>query len=1482
MRKFTIIFFFILFLFVVPFSTSAQTEVIYPSLPGVLTPQEIANEAQTEAEVLPLFMAYLFRLILLVSLLVVIGVVLYAGILYLLSTGNPIRSKIAREWILSAIQGALVIFTSYALLFALDSQLVLFGQRNLEKGERFERVDLDWEIRNSYFQIPFGLLIEDAILNENAKNKLYDVLDATNEAEVVAEAIYQGSKQLLAIIESCPIGMPCGGGGSASNPGKIPFSGVTPSNRQTGASIPPLPTKAQNLAANNQSTENPITSTSSLPNKTTASEKENDVGGIGDPSVVFPSNVVQRGDNYSITAGDAFIVSDDDSRMSSEELLNVFTLSDYDERQSEINEIKESIKILAQDSWMRSLLEEQKKLLSQKEKQFRDDRIGYILNQRDIIKEPGNIPFGGAVQEKVNAANYLLLKEGYFADLYNNPEITFEEKNNVIKEVLNIVDKLGLGSEDPRNYGFNESVTVYDIVNVQRWWYPTLKDGLGNIIKDENGNTVYSKEASYALARDIHIARGIWGTPENITEDNGTFIQKAFTELGYVSLPILDDTHVNSNQGWRNYTSDIHQGTDFSVTDFVTKIIAVADQYIAETHIGGGEGVTVVSQIPINKNTYIEVLSSHLSGTEVAPGMTVSAGTVIGKGGNTGHSTGPHLHWEARLVTIDNNGEEIDSMVIRNDALFSPKSINSVGGSVTNQYTPFVERLELESILFPAPPANQDEIPSPSDNYNYNFITNFLFSSSNIIENELISPFSLYFSSLSSSMSVMADEKSTLMQKIVGFVNQERWATESVFQSQNQKMDLPGTSLPGLGAWSNRFTKPQTGEPSSPPINNSIMFSKEALEELLQEALPEEALPQEEETPPAALCCPPCPNIAPLVQAKIAEIESYFPIFLEKLEALLQTKEPIKEDLFQLYKAVMIKSLGAKHLIGYNSLLLARRHYEKEEIVIRTDEERTEIGRYYWDWSQWLYNTLYRIETGGKIVEENDPVTFYLQNPLAKKIVEDATSLALAAKEEGIQDAGNLIGVPRKMPPPPPDFGTKFYPPTNPEKTRITSFFGWRYDPFTRARVMHYGVDFAGPRYSPIYAAEKGEVVFAGWMGTQTTGYGVLIAIYHKASEINELAQDAVTYYAHLEPNSLMVKRGDIVSRGQHIAGMGTTGRSTGYHLHYETRLDVSYPYVLHTGTQVSPEGFIDLDYYSSNENYFLSYKENLLEKIFQSMCIKDVSAQTDFEVFYNYLIENDIKLEDLTEEQRLEILSFLGISDELTPLLLNDVLKLPSDFLTCGMEIPVGETFELTWDHLVELLDTIDYYVSEGERLIEQQKLMNELSRPCSCPCAGDCCDCIPPFCGGCVLTCNLGAIRAAHNDVAKTRQKLREIAAHIELLTDGHFNTPTEEICDDLNEDIRNDEERILCAGGGSKLITKHELITRKLNYSRTRFDECITRPEQIDDVLSGNRPGKTPFFGPIAEENQFKRYTKTTKDGILVNTSDFNWFCCSDSEE
>jgi len=103
---------------------------------------------------------------------------------------------------------------------------------------------------------------------------------------------------------------------------------------------------------------------------------------------------------------------------------------------------------------------------------------------------------------------------------------------------------------------------------------------------------------------------------------------------------------------------------------------------------------------------------------------------------------------------------------------------------------------------------------------------------------------------------------------------------------------------------------------------------------------------------------------------------------------------------------------------------------------------------------------------------------------------------------------------------------------------RRTSGFGVRLDPFNGRPTQHRGMDFGAYRRAPIVATGPGEVVYAGWRG----GYGRTVEIDH--------GYGFRTRYAHL--HEIAVRRGDTVERGQQIGGMGSTGRSTATHLHYE------------------------------------------------------------------------------------------------------------------------------------------------------------------------------------------------------------------------------------------------------------------------------------------------------------------------------------------
>jgi murein DD-endopeptidase MepM/ murein hydrolase activator NlpD len=117
----------------------------------------------------------------------------------------------------------------------------------------------------------------------------------------------------------------------------------------------------------------------------------------------------------------------------------------------------------------------------------------------------------------------------------------------------------------------------------------------------------------------------------------------------------------------------------------------------------------------------------------------------------------------------------------------------------------------------------------------------------------------------------------------------------------------------------------------------------------------------------------------------------------------------------------------------------------------------------------------------------------------------------------------------------------------------MSSGFGYRHDPFTGAGAMHAGLDFKGPQGTPILAAAPGVVTHAG----PQSGYGNTIEIDH--------GQGIMTRYAHM--SGFTARVGDTVAAGQQVGRMGSTGRSTGTHLHFEVRLN---------GVAVNPRRFLE------------------------------------------------------------------------------------------------------------------------------------------------------------------------------------------------------------------------------------------------------------------------------------------------------------------
>lgn len=159
---------------------------------------------------------------------------------------------------------------------------------------------------------------------------------------------------------------------------------------------------------------------------------------------------------------------------------------------------------------------------------------------------------------------------------------------------------------------------------------------------------------------------------------------------------------------------------------------------------------------------------------------------------------------------------------------------------------------------------------------------------------------------------------------------------------------------------------------------------------------------------------------------------------------------------------------------------------------------------------------------GGPLIESKDP------RALAAVLdVDDDFAVRIQRAARDVSEAQSLAVAAQALP--------LARPTSNAEQT---SSFGVRFDPFTRRPAYHSGLDFAGGYATPIYSTGPGIVSYTG----QRSGYGNVVEIDH--------GRGLKTRYAHL--SAFAVRTGQRVAVGQRIASMGSTGRSTGTHLHYE------------------------------------------------------------------------------------------------------------------------------------------------------------------------------------------------------------------------------------------------------------------------------------------------------------------------------------------
>ncbi len=167
-----------------------------------------------------------------------------------------------------------------------------------------------------------------------------------------------------------------------------------------------------------------------------------------------------------------------------------------------------------------------------------------------------------------------------------------------------------------------------------------------------------------------------------------------------------------------------------------------------------------------------------------------------------------------------------------------------------------------------------------------------------------------------------------------------------------------------------------------------------------------------------------------------------------------------------------------------------------------------------------VYQTLFDMEIARRLAERGTGISEVLEKALTRREGSHQTAVPVVEKPHGKASGRRAL----------------------PVEGRISSPYGPRSDPFTGKSRFHKGLDIAAPRGTPIYPRGPGEVIFSGAL----SGYGNIVIIRHP--------DGVVTRYAHNEKN--LVEAGEEVDGTRPIGLVGSTGRATGPHLHYEVLVD--------------------------------------------------------------------------------------------------------------------------------------------------------------------------------------------------------------------------------------------------------------------------------------------------------------------------------------
>ena len=259
------------------------------------------------------------------------------------------------------------------------------------------------------------------------------------------------------------------------------------------------------------------------------------------------------------------------------------------------------------------------------------------------------------------------------------------------------------------------------------------------------------------------------------------------------------------------------------------------------------------------------------------------------------------------------------------------------------------------------------------------------------------------------------------------------------------------------------------------------------------------------------------------MQARVTDIRKTAEVHAERIaqrQALLHAALTGKGDEKELAQAALALDPAGDRLTAHAIAPLLRVEAKQGELAALANDH---LADRYWNTRRELkkLGVSGRVATGGPLIEAGSAEARANLNADAQFRSLFMTWKKLDKLEQGV------IAIPSVQPV---------------EKLVFTSNFGIRSDPFRGTAAMHAGVDIPGPTGTPIYATADGVVAHAARQG----GYGNMVEINH--------GKGIATRYGHL--SKIIVSDNTRVRRGQIIGLMGSTGRSTGPHLHYEVRID--------------------------------------------------------------------------------------------------------------------------------------------------------------------------------------------------------------------------------------------------------------------------------------------------------------------------------------